>query len=510
MRILGWTSIGLAVVLVATTLGAYITLRLKLDGITHVRRIDVNNRPKRYNSALNLLLLGSDTRHGRNAGVGGTGCNCSDTIMVVHISPGRGKVTVLSMPRDTMVPQYKCAPWDGQAGQPEDPQLYERINSTLANGGPECVRHTVEQVTGIYISDFVQLTFTGFRKVINDIGGVNVCVPFAVNDPIVNLGYGQGHGTGLKLSPGRHHINGKVALEFWRARYALADGTDTARIARDQYLMAQLAKGVLHSGLMSSPAKLLRVIGDVAQAMTTDASTSDLVAIVTSLTSVTAGHVQFVTAPTGPWPYDNNELELAQPQASAMFSAIAHDTRLPKAAGKKHGAGGQVLTISPARVKVMVLNGSGIGRQASRAAAQLTDRGFVIVGTGNATRADYVKSVIEYGTAADRPAANTLAEQFSSARIKLVPALAAGLVQVILGSDFTGLATPGPTASPTLTPAASASPEASPGATPSPSPTSIGSLSGSFGGITGTVSCRNSAFYGPNSPAPAGPVPCGC
>jgi LCP family protein required for cell wall assembly len=509
MRVLAWTSVGLAVVLVAATLGAYITLRLKLDAITHVKRIDITNRPKRYNSALNILLLGSDTRHGRNAGIGGQGCNCSDTIMVVHVSPGRGKVTVLSIPRDTMVPYYKCSPWEGLPGQAEDPQAYERINGTLAAGGPECVRHTVEQVTGIYLSDFVQLTFTGFRKVINDIGGVEVCVPFAVNDPIVNLGGGQGHGTGLKLSPGRHHINGKKALEFWRARYALADGTDTARIARDQYLMAQIVKGVLHSGLLSSPSKLLRVVGDVAEAMTTDASTTDLVSIVSSLSGVSAGHVQFVTVPTGPWPQDNNELEIAQPQATALFSAIAHDKRLPKAAEKKTGTGGQVLTISPAKVRVLVLNGSGIGHQASQAAADLNGRGFDVIGSGNAANTGYVKSVIQYGTAADKPAANTLKQQFPSATMKLVPTLPAGQVQVILGSTFTDLATsPGATPSPSSSPAAS--PGATPGATPSPAPTSISGLSGSFGGITGSVSCRNGAFYGPNSPAPTGPVPCGC
>jgi LCP family protein required for cell wall assembly len=498
----------MAAVIVAMTLSVYVAVRLKLDSITHVAKIDLSNRPKQYTDtrALNILLLGSDTRFGRNARLGGHGgCNCSDTIMVVHISPGRRKVTVLSIPRDTMVPTYACSATSGLPGQQKNLLAYERINYTLGAGGPECVRHTVEQQTGIFISDFIQLDFTGFVKVINDIGGVNVCVPFAINDPVT-----PEHGSGLKLSPGRHHIFGRMALRFWRARYALADGTDTARIARDQYLMAQVVKGVLHSGLLSSPTKLYTVMGDVAKAMTTDASTSDLLSIVTSLSGLSTKSVQFITAPFAPWPYDPNELELAQPQADALFSAIAHDARLPKTK-KKAGtlAGGQLLTISPSKVKVLVLNGSGVRLQANRAASELTGRGFDVVGTGDAAGSGYTKSVIEYGSTADRPAANTLKEQFPLVTLKLVPGLTAGTVQVILGTSFTALASPpSPTFSPTASP--TSSPTSSPTASPTPAPTAIAGLSGSYGGITGNVSCRNTAFYGPNSPAPTGPVPCAC
>lgn len=501
-KILGWIAVATVGVLVGATLTVYVAVRLKLDRITHVPKIDLSNRPKRYNSALNILVLGSDTRAGRNhRDVGGIGCNCSDTIMVVHISPGRRKVVVMSIPRDTVVPTYRCSPWNGLPGQRLNLQAYERINGTLANGGPECVRHTIEQQTGIYLNNFIQLDFTGFVKVINDIGGVNVCVPFAIHDPVVNLGYGQGHGSGLTLSAGRHHIFGRTALKFWRARYALADGTDTARIKRDQYLMAQIVKGVLHSGLLSSPAKLYHVVGDIAEAMTTDASTSELLAIVTSLRGVSAEKVQFVTAPYAPWPYNPNELQFAQPQAAKLFSSIAHDVRLPKVHHARSGgqAGGRPLTLSPSQVRVKVLNGSPVG-QAAQVAAELASRGFHVVGTGNAARLTHVRTVIEYGTITDLPAAGTLKKQFTSAAVRLVPSLAAGTVQVIIGSAFTALAAPSPSASPL--------PSGSP--SPSVSPVPIGNLSGSFGGITGSVSCRNSAFYGPNSPAPTARVPCAC
>jgi anionic cell wall polymer biosynthesis LytR-Cps2A-Psr (LCP) family protein len=136
-RILAWTSIGLTVALVAGVLGVYAIARAKLDAIGHIPIVDTAHRPPRYNDALNILLLGSDTRAGHNAAVGGgIGCNCPDTIMLAHISPGRGKVTVISIPRDTMVPYYACAATQGTRGQLPDPNVFERINATLEAGAP--------------------------------------------------------------------------------------------------------------------------------------------------------------------------------------------------------------------------------------------------------------------------------------------------------------------------------------------------------------------------------------
>lgn len=484
MRILAWASIAMAGVLVAVTLSAYVVIRIQLGHITHVKQIDVRNRPHRYTNALNILLLGSDTRSGHNGAIGGrVGCNCSDTLMIAHISPGRGRITVVSIPRDTMVPYYACSPWEGTPGQQANPNALERINATLANGGPECVRETVEQQTGIYINNFIQLDFTGFEKVINDVGGVNVCIPFAINNAITANG-----GSGLRLGAGFHHINGRVALQFWRTRENIADGSDTARIARDQYLMAQVVKGVLHSGLLTSPTKLYRVMGDVASAMSTDATTSDLLNIASSLSGISLSKVQFITAPWAPYPPDPNELEFAQPQADALFTAIAHDRTLPRTK-KTKGSGGQLLTVSPSKVKVMVLNGSAVATQAGQAAAALSSRGFTVLGTGNATTTGYTKSVVEYSSKSELAAANTLSSQFSSVAVEKVPGLAVGTVQVIIGSTFTALA-----------PRHSSKPKSV-----------LSGLAAHYNGITANVPCRNSAFYGYYDPAPAsGIAACKC
>ena len=475
--IVRWTSVAIAAVLVAGSLTAYVMVRLKLDGVTHIAKIDAQHRPPHYNSALNILLLGSDNRHGHNGAIGGHyGCNCSDTIMVVHISPGRGKVTAVSIPRDTMVPLYACSPWNGLPGQQADSYALERINGTLAAGGPECVRETVEQQTGIYIDDVLELDFTGFEQVINDVGGVNVCLPFAIDNSISLAG-----GTGLDISAGRHHIWGRVALQFWRTRENVADGSDIDRISRDQYFLAQLVKGVLHTGLLHSPSKLYKVLGDVASNLMTDASDTDLLHIATSLRGISLKNIQFITAPWVVYPGDPNEVEFSHPQSNALFWALAHDTTLPKVAKGKSSnktptptasAAAQPLTVSPTLIKVEILNGSNGTDETAAASSALTSRGFTVVGTGYAATNTYTTPVIQYSGPADLSAARTLKQQFTAAKLAVSPDLTPGTVQVILGSAFTALAPPQPTSE------------------------SISGLSGSYGGITANIRCRNSAFYG--------------
>jgi LCP family protein required for cell wall assembly len=486
-KILGWTSIAITAALVAGAVAAYVVVRVKLSPIDHIAKIDATHRPHRYNNALNILLLGSDSRQGHNGAIGGHyGCDCSDTILVAHISPGRHQVTVVSIPRDTMVPMYACSPTGDLPGQQADPEALERINGTLANGGPECVRETVEQQTGIYLDDVAMLDFTGFQQVINAVGGVNVCLPFPIDNTISASG-----GTGLDLPAGKHHLWGAAALRFWRTRENIANGSDIDRIARDQYFMAQLVKGILHTGLLHSPTKMYTVLTDVADNLTTDASDTDLLHIATSLSGVSPKDIQFITAPWVVYPDDPNEVEFSQPQANALWWALAHDSKLPKISKKAHEpstitTAGQPLTVSPTKVNVMLLNGSTGTNETSAASAALTSRGFTVVGTGYAATDTYTKSVIQYASKADRPAANTLRQQFKSVTLQLDPDLTPGTVQVILGSSFTALAAPRSTSQ------------------------SISGLSSNYGGITASVNCRNSAFYGYYDQAPAAPTSCPC
>ena len=311
-------------------LTAYVKYRDVYESIHRVTVTDLGKRPPVYStSAMNILVFGSDSRAGLDhhqrvlLHTGSDAGNNTDTIMVVHISPGRHLITVMSIPRDTMVPYYQCDSGPGYPGQQADPNAFERINALLAAGGPSCLWKTVEQQTGIHIDHFIEIGMAGFVNVINDLGGVSVCAPFAVDDQV----------SGLVLPAGEHHINGVTALAFWRTREDIGFGSDLQRIQRDQFMSAQVVKGITRSGLLSNPLKLLSVLSVAAPSLTTDngMSLTDLLHIGESLHSLSGKNVQFVTTPNQPFPADPTAtVEFAQPQADAMFSAIAHDVTIPR------------------------------------------------------------------------------------------------------------------------------------------------------------------------------------
>ncbi len=476
LLVTGWLAAVLVGVLVIAALGAYVKYRTVWDSIKRVDVTSLGKQPPKFNNAENILLLGSDTRTGANGRIGGhLGCNCSDTVMLLHISPGHHRVTVISVPRDTEVPILSCAPSDGATGQQAAPGQLEPINFTLSYGGPVCTWKTIDTVTHIHIDHFIQLDFTGFEKIIDDIGGVNVCLPFSVNDSL----------SGLKLTAGRHHIRGSQALAFWRTREDLGFGSDLQRIQRDQYLMASLVQGIERSGLLNSPSKVLGVVKDAADAMTTDSTLdqSQMLQIATSLKGLSSQSVQFVTTPNAPYIQNNQKVQLEQPQADELFHAIAHDTRLPKMGKSKksrHPVTTPVLDTTPSKVNVNVLNGAGINGLAGQAGSDLTSRGFNVVSTGDASTFGYTNPVIEYASAADLPAVNTLKAQLSGVTVQKSASVTPGTVDLIVGSSFNGLA-------------AKSSKSSAP---------SVSSLSTTFGGITANTNiCKDTgAFSGPLSP----------
>jgi hypothetical protein len=141
-------------------------------------------------------------------------------------------------------------------------------------------------------------------------------------------------------------------------------------------------------------------------------------------------------------------------------------------------------SVSPSKVNVQVLNGSGTQGMASQVGSDLTNEGFNVVGTGDANNFSYTRSVIEYAGSSDLPAVNTLKSVVPNAEV-LPPdsSLTPGTVELIVGSDFTSL---------------NPVPSSSSGASPAPSVSSLGSADGAIKGNTSI--CQNqSAFQGPDS-----------
>jgi len=490
-KIAAWMAVIVTVLVTGTSLAAYAQYLNTLHSIVTFAAPDLgSHRPPVYNASENILLVGSDSRAGSNQKFGKfIQGQRSDTMLIVHIRPDHKGAVVVSLPRDSLVPILACKPDGlGDSGQPAQPGQTEMLNATFAFGGPPCLWKTVEQETGVRIDHYVGLTFAGFEKVINDVGGVNVCLPEAVKDPK----------SGLNLSAGRHHVWGPQALAFWRERY-VGEGSDLQRIQRQQYLMAGLMQEVKSGQLLGNYGKMYSVLRDAARALTTDQglSLSDMAALAGDLRLLSTKTVQFVTVPNIPAPADPSRVVWEQPQAKRLFRALAHDRALPKMPkAKPTQQPVTVATTSPGKVQVLVLNGNGVAGAAGQAATDLTSKGFHVTGAADAASSAYTDSVIEYSSPAELPMVNTLKAELSSVKVQQVAGLAPGTLDLIIGSTFTGLhgsATPGGT----TTAGNSSSPSSS------SSSKAANNISKSYGGINASTNiCSDSgAFTGPDNPS---------
>jgi LCP family protein required for cell wall assembly len=233
-----------------------------------------------------------------------------------------GLAVVMSIPRDSVAPVLACHKEPGSPGQVAQPGQIEQINETYSNGGPGCLWKTIEHMTHIRLNHFAELNFTGFEHVINDLGGVRICLPFPINDPRSKL----------HLTAGIHHVGGAKALAYWRVRY-IGVGSDLERIQRDQFLMASVAQKVKHTGLLGNPAKIFRIVRDVAASLTTDSGLkqTDTIALAERLRALPLGHAPRAGARRAL----RAEPELVQWRTRrASLPAIAQ-TKLPRPA--RHG-----------------------------------------------------------------------------------------------------------------------------------------------------------------------------
>ena len=330
---LGGAAILATFAVVATSLVAYAKYR-GLVGSIHRENVTAAMLGKRppYTAGLNILIIGSDSRQGlgRKFGANVLGSR-SDTSMLLHIAPGHTRADIVSFPRDSMVPVLACTnDGQGHTGQSAQPGVLERLNATFSAGGAPCLWKTLEQETGIRIQHFVEVNFGGFQSIVNDVGGVPVCLPFAINNPQSRL----------HLAAGKHVVNGAQALAFVRLRENIGEGSDTQRIQRQQYFLAAVMQKLKSTSMLSQPTRIFNVVRDVAKSLTTDSGLdlSTMLRIADSMKSLSSSSVQLVTVPVVPYVGDPAaELSWEQPQAARMFRAIEGDRALP-AAARRAGA----------------------------------------------------------------------------------------------------------------------------------------------------------------------------
>jgi LCP family protein required for cell wall assembly len=258
----------------------------------------------------NWLITGSDSRAGLSRAeidalhVGfNEGTLNSDSIMLLHM--GTGRPVLISIPRDS----YVDIPGHG----------WNKINAALAYGGASLLVQTVENVTGLKIDHYMGIGFGGLVAVVNQIGGVPICLKTAINDSA----------SGVHLSAGCHNLNGDQALAFVRDRHSFAT-EDLQRIQDQRAFLSALLNKATSPGVYLNPFTALPFGSTAASSMSVDQGTSllDLVHAASALRNPETG-----TVPIANSNYSTNAGDSVlwnKTQATELFNALKNGSAVPK------------------------------------------------------------------------------------------------------------------------------------------------------------------------------------
>jgi LCP family protein required for cell wall assembly len=274
--------------------------------------------------ALNILLIGSDVRGGENAEIGGEveGMR-SDTTIVMHVSADRSRVELVSIPRDTLVDIPACPRSDGTTSRAQEGQFNAAFSIGAESGqvsdAAACTILTVEENTGVFINDYVVIDFAGFIRMVDALGGVQMCIPTEMRSPKA----------GLDLAAGTHVLDGSTALAFARARTGtgLGNGSDTDRLARQQQLLAATVQTVQSKNLLTDVPELLRFLNAATSSITASpdlASIPTMTGLAFSLRETLSGNIAFMTMPFTAAPSDPNRVVMAE-EAAQVWSNLSAD-----------------------------------------------------------------------------------------------------------------------------------------------------------------------------------------
>ncbi|MFF5185249.1 LCP family protein [Streptomyces sp. NPDC000345] len=402
----------------------------------NIKQADVDgklggDRPENLSpGSKNILLVGSDSRDGANAAYGRELTTMqSDTLMVLHIPANREWASVVSFPRDSWVRIPSCEKGDGSSSDPH----HFKINEAFAIGGSggkvaeaaACSIKTIEANTDLRIDHFMSIDFSGFKGMVDALEGIEVCPEEAIHDEKAHL----------DLEAGCQTVKGEKALGYVRTRYSVGDGSDIGRIGRQQEFMDALAKKA-RSKLTDGDA-MYGFLQSVTKSLTADpdlAGIKPLYGLANELKGVPSDRLSFLTVPNygreADDPSDRANVVWQYPQAADLFTSLARDKEVTKAqvdAARKD-------VVYASSVKVQVLNGTGVGGRAAAVANRLTEAGYSLAGTGNAS-ASVTRTTVTYPAGLERQAA-VLASRLPGVRAVKDASAAAGVVTVVVGPDL--------------------------------------------------------------------------
>ncbi|WP_435855832.1 LCP family protein [Streptomyces tanashiensis] len=409
-------------------------------GITRVDPFkDMKNRPQAGNG-MNVLVVGTDGRDRITAEerakyrLGGAPCHCTDTVMLVHISEGRERASVVSLPRDSYaeMPEHT----DLTTGRKHRAHPV-KLNAAYAEGGPGLTVRTVESMTGVKIDHYLEVDFTSFMRTVDAVGGVQICTTRSLRDAY----------TGLDLTPGTHELDGGQALQYVRSRH-IDGAADIGRMQRQQRFLAALIDRLANGGVLLNPVRFREVATTMLGSVRADEDfgTDQLLALAKAMHGFTPASSEFVSVPIGDMSFPvkgiGSTVKWDAAKAQKLFQSLRDDQPLTPAArndtssGKGRTPRAVVVDVAPRTIRVQVYNGTrtdGLGRKADDA---LRATGFDTTRapkTGSARK----RTLVEYDPRWDR-SAKSLAAALPGAELRAVPERG-GTLRVTVGSDYRGV-----------------------------------------------------------------------
>lgn len=394
-----------------------------------VNRLDpfhgLTDRP-RETGGVNFLVVGTDRRDELSSEerekyrLGGAACDCTDTLMLVHLSADRDRASVVSLPRDS----YTKLPAHTDAGSGKrHSAVPAKLNSAYAHGGPHLTVSTVESMTGVHIDHYLEVDFTSFMRTVDVLGGVPVCTEEPLRDS---------H-SGLDLPAGKTNLDGGRALQYVRARH-LGDGSDLSRMKRQQRFLASVIEKATDNGVLMNPVKLRKVASTVLDSVRADngLGTDQMLELGRAMRKFTAESSEFASVPIEDSDYTvpglGSTVKWDEKGAKRLFDALRADRPLtgerPRETenadgddGTGEGAGTARVRIPPGSIRVQVENGTGregLGRKVDR---KLSGTGFATTGAPReAGRRDLRRTTIGYDPRWDR-SARALAKALPGAKL---------------------------------------------------------------------------------------------
>jgi LCP family protein required for cell wall assembly len=288
----------------------------------------LDNRPKKESSAVNYLIVGSDTREGlsraeiKRLKVGGTEVAAgkrSDTMLLIHISKKRDKAAIISIPRDT----YALIPEHTTSQGKVIPATHSKINSAFNWGGAPLLIQTFEEMSGLRIDHYIEVNFVGFVRMVDALGGVEICTKKDIDDP-------KSH---LVLPAGRHTLDGVDSLKYVRTRQFDGLG-DLGRMKRQQEFAGAMLRKATSAGVLLNPVKMIDFINSALDSVVTDEGLSqgDLLTLGKQLRNLSASSVRTLTIPLKYYNYSKNGVSAAvlwdPVLAPELFERIKNDDAL--------------------------------------------------------------------------------------------------------------------------------------------------------------------------------------